>query len=168
MSFIKGLQSHNSFFGAKHRQRFFRSFYMWEMLGHWKKWVYLRKRSWDKKESSKQGRQPCLNTYWSLPSQSSSRKMPKHWTKVCSTQTGMSLGHSLSLIHLAEFFVFNLQLWPTGCKLESWHPGHCKTQHYNSPRNLTYVLILVVNFYFYLNSIPFPSWTMKYDCAFSF
>jgi len=107
-------------------------------------------RSWDKKESLKQGRWPSLNTCWSPPSQSSSREMPRHWTKVCSTQIGMSVGCGLSFVHLAAFFVLSLQLWPAGCKLESWHPGHCKTPNYNSTESLPRVLIWSLIFIFFL------------------
>lgn len=50
----------------------------------------------------------------------------KDWTKVCSTQICMSVTHDLSPVYLAQFFVLNLQLWLSGCKLEFQYLGHWK------------------------------------------
>lgn len=66
--------------------------------------------------------------------------------------------HFSTLGSVLCFFVLSLQHWPTGCKLQSWHPGHCKTQNYNSPESLAHVIILVLNFYFHLKSpFTFPA-----------
>lgn len=127
LSLIKGPQSHNSFFGVTHRQRCFGKFYMGEMLGYWKKWVHVRKRSWDKTESLKQRRWPSLNTRWSLPSQSSSRGMPSHWTEVCSTWIGMSVGCGLTFLHLAAFFVSLFSACSTGPQGASSSPDTLAT-----------------------------------------
>lgn len=104
------------------------------------KWAHVRKESWGKKESLNQRRQLYPHSRRSLLSKSWLRDI-KALNQGLKHPDWFATSHGLSPIHLAQYFVFNLQLLLSGCKLDCRHLGHCKTEHYNLPENLTDVLI---------------------------